>query len=76
MKRLRQSNLRLQLDKRKFLQKEVTYLEHIISENGILSDPSKLEAVNEFPELRKRDKKYTILPRTCGILQAIYRKIF
>ena len=41
-KRLRKNNLKLQPDKCKSLRKEVIYLGHIIAENGISPDPSKL----------------------------------
>ena len=34
-KRLRNVNLKLQLDKCEFLRKEVTYLGHVISEKGV-----------------------------------------
>src|SRR5436190_16472263 len=49
LKRLRENNLKLQPDKCEFLRKEVIYLGHIISENGIQPDPSKLKAIREFP---------------------------
>jgi len=51
--RLRKHNLNLQPDKCKFLRKEVIYLGHIITENGIRSDPNKLHAVEKFPVPRK-----------------------
>jgi len=51
--RLRDSNLKLQPDKYEFLRKEVIYLGHIITENGISPDPSKLEAVKNFPIPKK-----------------------
>jgi len=35
------------------LRKETIYLGHIISENGISPDPSKLTAIKEFPTPRK-----------------------
>ncbi|KAL6427160.1 hypothetical protein ACFW04_008661 [Cataglyphis niger] len=42
LQKLRENNLKLQQDKCEFLRKEVIYLGHIISENGISPDPSKL----------------------------------
>jgi len=51
--RLRDSNLKLHPDKCEFLRKEVFYLEYIITENGISSDPSKLKAVKNFPIPKK-----------------------
>lgn len=53
LRRLRENNLKLQPDKCEFLRKEVTYLGHIITENGISPDPSKLEAVKNFPTPKK-----------------------
>lgn len=47
--RLRSANLRLQPDKCEFLRKEVAYLGHIISEQGVKPDPQKIEAVKRFP---------------------------
>ncbi|KAM0727554.1 Retrovirus-related Pol polyprotein from transposon 17.6 [Formica fusca] len=40
-------------DKCEFLRKEVIYLGHIISEDGISPDPSKLTAIKEFPTPKK-----------------------
>jgi len=50
--RLRGHNLKLQPDKCEFLRKEVIYLRHIITEDGIRPDP-KLCAVEKFPVPRK-----------------------
>ncbi|XP_048515544.1 uncharacterized protein LOC125502056 [Athalia rosae] len=47
--RLRSANLKLQPDKCEFLRKEVNYLGHIISEEGLKPDPKKLDAVKNFP---------------------------
>ena len=49
MDRLRAANLMLQPDKCEFLRHEVTYLGHIIGENGIRPDPQKISAVKNFP---------------------------
>uniref|UniRef100_A0A0A9W4W3 RNA-directed DNA polymerase n=1 Tax=Lygus hesperus TaxID=30085 RepID=A0A0A9W4W3_LYGHE len=46
---LRRHNLKLQLTKCHFLQKEVTYLGHRISTAGIQPDLRKIEAVRDFP---------------------------
>jgi len=53
MDRLRKHNLKLQPDKCEFLRKEVTYLGHIITEDGIRPDPNKLCAVENFPVPKK-----------------------
>ena len=46
---LRNANLRLKLKKCSFLCKEVSYLGHIISVEGVHSDPEKTEKVRSFP---------------------------
>ncbi|XP_011699787.1 PREDICTED: uncharacterized protein LOC105457055 [Wasmannia auropunctata] len=53
LNRLREHNLKLQSNKCEFLRKEVTYLGHIITEDGIKPDPEKLRAVREFPVPKK-----------------------
>lgn len=53
LQRLREANLKLQPDKCEFLRKEVNYLGHVISENGISPDPAKLQAIKDFPEPKK-----------------------
>jgi len=53
LRRLRKNNLKLQPDKCEFLRKETIYLGHIISDNGISPDSSKLTAIKEFPTPRK-----------------------
>jgi len=52
MARLREANLKLQPDKCEFLRKEVAYLGHIISEEGVKPDPHKIKAVINFPAPR------------------------
>jgi len=47
--RLRRANLKLQPDKCELLRKEVSYLGHIIGENGVRPDPKKVETVQNFP---------------------------
>ena len=49
MTRLREANLKLQLDKCEFLKKEVSYLGHILSKKDLSPYPKKLEAVRKFP---------------------------
>lgn len=46
---MRTAGLKLQCDKCEFLKKEVTYLGHVISSNGVSPNPKKLQAVREFP---------------------------
>lgn len=48
--RLRLHNLKLQIDKCEFLRKEVTYLGHVLSADGLKPDPTKVTAVKEYPQ--------------------------
>lgn len=47
--RFRESNLKLKPEKCEFLRKEVSYLGHVISENGVLPDETKTKVIDEFP---------------------------
>jgi hypothetical protein len=47
--RFRESNLKLKPEKCEFLRKEVSYLGHVISENGVLPDETKTKVIYEFP---------------------------
>ena len=46
---LKQAGLKVQLHKCQFLQQEVTFLGHVISPNGIASDPAKTSKVEQWP---------------------------
>ena len=48
LERLRQTGLKLQPDKCKYLRPELEYLGHIITEDGVKPNPKKLEAVMNF----------------------------
>ena len=47
--RLRQANLKLKVSKCKLLQKEVVFLGHLVSENGITCDPAKIKEIESWP---------------------------
>ena len=47
--RLKTAGLTLQPEKCLFLKKEVVYLGHVISEQGVRPDPRKTQAVSDFP---------------------------
>ena len=46
---LKEHNLKVQLDKSEFLRKEVAYLGHIVTKDGIRPNPDKINAVKSFP---------------------------
>jgi transposase InsO family protein len=47
--RLKQTNFKIQLDKSEFLRKEVNYLGHVITPNGVKPNPDKIHAVKNYP---------------------------
>lgn len=47
--RLREANLKLKPKKCSLFQTQVTYLGHVVSENGIACDPLKIQAIEEWP---------------------------
>lgn len=47
--RLESNNLTLQPDKCEFLRKEVAYLGHIVSEEGLKPNPDKVKVITNFP---------------------------
>ncbi|XP_075455261.1 uncharacterized protein LOC142494712 [Ascaphus truei] len=47
--RLSDSRFKLSVDKCQFCRISVTYVGHIVSENGVATDPSKLEAIASWP---------------------------
>ena len=49
MARLREANLKLQVDKCEFLKTKIGYLGHLISNKGVKPNPRKIEAVMHFP---------------------------
>ena len=51
LERFRQANLKLNMEKCHLCQKELTFLGHTISAEGILSDPTKVNKVKNFAVL-------------------------
>lgn len=47
--RLRNANLKIQPDKSEFLRKEVAYLGHIITPDGVKPNPEKIKAIKQYP---------------------------
>jgi hypothetical protein len=50
LERMRKYNLKLQPDKCEFLRKEVSYLGHVIGQDGVRPDEKRIEAVRDFPK--------------------------
>lgn len=49
LQRLREVNLKIQLDKTELFRKEVAFLGHVVSQRGIEPNPEKIKAVKEYP---------------------------
>lgn len=49
LNKLKQAGLALQPEKCSFLRREISYLGHIITQDGVKPDPKKTEAVKNFP---------------------------
>lgn len=47
--RIKEAGLKLKPSKCKFFQKSIKYLGHIVSEDGVATDPDKVKAVKEWP---------------------------
>lgn len=47
--RLRQAKFKIQLDKSEFLRKEVAYLGHIVTPEGVKPNPDKIKAIQNYP---------------------------
>lgn len=47
--RLREANLKIQLDKTEFMKRETPFLGHLVTTEGIKPDPNKVKAIKEFP---------------------------
>ena len=49
LNKLREANLKLKPSKCKFFRKELKYLGHVVSRDGMAMDPEKLRAVKDYP---------------------------
>lgn len=67
--KLKEANLKLQLDKCEFLKKETEFLGHIITTEGIKPNPIKINAIKNFP-IPKIPKQIKSFLGLCGF----YRK--
>ena len=70
--RLRQHNLKLKASKCKFLRSEVTYLGHVVTEDGIQTDPEKNRSYRKLASTYNHQGSSCIL-RIHGLLQKIYK---
>lgn len=59
--RLKDYGLKLSLDKCKLFQPSVKYLGHIVSENGVETDPQKIQAIKTWPSPRNLKELHSFL---------------
>jgi len=67
--KLRQNNLKIEPEKCEFLKTELNYLGHVVTDEGIKSDPQKVKAINDFPT-----PKNTTDVKLFFVLAGYYRK--
>lgn len=56
LKTLREYNIKIQIDKCEFLQKEVAFLGHVVTPEGVKPNPEKIRVIQEWP-LPKNEKE-------------------
>ena len=71
LEKLRQAKLNLKPSKCNFFKTEISYLGHIVSKERIATDPSKVEAVRNWPKPKTLNDSMEFL-RICGLLQKVY----
>lgn len=64
MEKLKQHNLQLKISKCEFYAREFEFLGHIISKDGIRTNPKKIEAVRDFPIPKNVKKVQSFLGMT------------
>lgn len=67
--RLRSANFKLQVSKSDFLRREVNFLGHIVTQDGVKPNPNKIKSIQEFPIPKNRKQIKSFL----GLL-GYYRK--
>lgn len=48
-RKLQEANLKVQLDKCEFMRKEIEYLGHVVTSEGVKPNPNKIKAIKQFP---------------------------
>ena len=65
LNKLRQHGLKIRLKKCQFLRQEVKYLGHVVSSEGVKTNPEKIRAIAEWPIPRTEDELRSFVA-TCG----------
>lgn len=69
LEKLQQANLKVKPSKCNLISTQVHYLGHVISAEGVMLDPSKVEAVREWPVLKNQTEVQSIKSRLIVICQ-------
>ena len=67
LEKLRQYNLKIDLHKCDFPKTELNCLGHVLTNKGVKPDPQKIEAVNEFPNSKNKNR-YKVICMTDMLL--------
>lgn len=70
--KLSEANLKIQIDKCSFFQKETEYLSHILTKDGILPNPNKCKAISEL-ELPNNPKQIKVFLGKTGYFRKFIR---
>lgn len=73
MKRLEQHNVRVNLNKSEFGVNQIKYLGHLKSENGIQSDPAKVESLISTKSTPVTKKNFNLGLMHCSFMQNIWK---
>ena len=71
LSRLLHANLKLNPEKCQFFKKSVTFLGHIISDQGVSTDPEKIQAITTMADTDK-SRRAKEFPRPGLVLQEVY----
>ena len=75
LQRLRAANLMLKPSKCHFFKRQVEFLGHIVSQDGVSTDPHKVEAVKEWPIPRKGTRCASLF-KIDGLLQTVHPELW
>ena len=67
-KKLEHAGLKLKTSKCELFQQQITYLEHIMSDQGIATNENKIEAIKKWPTTTNMTEVFRDLPYTIGSL--------
>lgn len=73
LNRLKEANLKIQLDKCEFFRKEVQYLGHTVSEEGVKPNTDKIEIIKKMAHPKKQ-KGNPPISRNLRVLSQVHQR--